>query len=43
MAFKLFVEPEVLDDIQQAVDWYNTQKKDWENVFSMPFGKHLIR
>ena len=27
MTFNLLVEPEALDDIQQAVDWYNMQKK----------------
>ena len=26
MAFKLKIEPEALDDIQQGIDWYNEQQ-----------------
>jgi hypothetical protein len=26
MAFKIKIEPEALDDIQQGIDWYNKQQ-----------------
>ena len=27
MSYKIFIEPEVFDEIQETIHWYNNQKK----------------
>jgi hypothetical protein len=41
MKFKVIYNPEVYDDIQQAVDWYNEQKPDLGKHFYTTTKNHL--
>lgn len=35
MKYKLVIQPEVFDDIQEAIDWYNTRQSGLGKKFSM--------